>query len=196
MEKVNLHLGCGDKRIDGFINIDAMQTEAADLILNLADIRSQFQDNSVDYIYACHILEHLSRHTYFQVLNDLYQILKPEGMIRISVPDFEALAEYYIETRDLNEIRGTLFGGQRDQFDFHCWTWDFKSLSEDLRKIGYQNIQRYDPFQTPHAHIRDWSRDYVPRHDQDGNQLSDEVWFQGKLVSLNIEAKKPSQSTL
>lgn len=190
MNKINLHLGCGNKSIDGFINIDALKTDETDLVLDLKDITKYFSNNSVDYIYACHIIEHLSRHTYQDVLKNLYYILKPGGLIRISVPDFEALAGYYIETKNLNEIRGTLFGGQKDEFDYHKWTWDFDSLQAELSSVGFNNIKRYDPHTTSHANIRDWSIDYVPRHDLNGNRLTDEVWFTGKLVSLNIEAAK------
>lgn len=190
---INLHLGCGEKKIDGFINVDALPTSAADLVCGIQELKNYFESNSVDYIYACHVLEHFSRHEYFSILQDLYQILKPQGMIRISVPDLEALMEYYVATKNLNEVRGTIFGGQRNSLDFHCWGWDFESLKNDLTAIGFTNIQRYDPFNTSHTNVRDWSKDFVPRHDAHGNQLPDEIWFQGKLVSLNVQAIKPGE---
>ena len=191
---VKLHLGCNTKKIPGFINVDVVETSATDLVFDLVEINKYIDPTSVDYIYTCHTLEHLSRHNYFQTLSDLYLILKPNGMLRISVPDFEAIARYYVTTGDLNEIRGTLFGGQINEYDYHCWTWDFKSLSEDLNKIGFTNIKRYDPFKTEHSGIRDWSRDFIPRHDKFGKRLPDEEWYRGTLVSLNIEAIKPKDN--
>lgn len=190
---IKLHLGCNLTKIPGYVNVDIVETEATDLVLDLAEISNYFGSASVDYIYICHTLEHLSRHKYFQTLCDFYYILKTNGMIRISVPDFESLVKYYIQTGDLNEIRGTLYGGQRNEYDYHKWAWDFKSLSEDLNKIGFTNIKKYDANLTDHASIKDWSRDYVPRHDEFGQELVDEVWHQGTLVSLNVEALKPKE---
>jgi hypothetical protein len=51
-------------------------------------------------------------------------------------------------------------------------------------------VNKYDWQQTEHSHIRDWSCDYLPRHDKNENELSDDEWFKGKLVSLNVEAIK------
>lgn len=187
---IKLHLGCNNTKIAGYINIDIVETAATDLVLDLVEISNHFGPTSVDYIYTCHTLEHLSRHKYFQTLFDLYNILKFDGMLRISVPDFEAIAKYYVQTGDLNEIRGTLYGGQRNEYDYHKWTWDFKSLSKDLSNVGFTNIKKYDPTTTEHAGIKDWSRDYVPRHDEFGKELPDDRWYQGQLVSLNVEAMK------
>lgn len=187
---LNLHVGCNHIHIDGFVNIDALSTEAADFVCDIRYLSKYFKNESVDYIYTCHVLEHISRHEYKKVLQDFYSLLKPGSLVRISVPDFQALIEYYMKIGDLNEIRGTLFGGQKNVYDYHKWTWDFKSLEADLKEAGFHNIQRYDPNTTSHAHIRDWSRDYVPRHDANGQELSDDKWMLGKLVSLNVEAQK------
>lgn len=73
------------------------------------------------------------------------------------------------------------------------WTWNFKSWSENLSKMGFTNIKKYDPRTTEHAGIRNWSFDYVPRHDEFGKELPDEIWHQGTLVSLNVEAIKPEE---
>jgi len=191
---MKLHLGCGPKKIEGFVNIDIYETDATDLICDIKDLHTKFEKNSVDYIYACHVLEHFSRHEYKDVLSTLLDLLAPGGMLRISVPDFEGLIRHYNETGDLSEIRGTMFGGQRNPYDYHCWGWDFNQLQKDLSEMGFVNIKRYDPFTTSHANVRDWSRDYVPRHDEDGNELPDEIWHKGTLVSLNVEAVKPPRN--
>jgi predicted SAM-dependent methyltransferase len=56
MSEKKLHLGCGRRMIDGFINIDTIP--GCDLRLDLDRERLPFDDNSVDCIYAFHFLEH------------------------------------------------------------------------------------------------------------------------------------------
>ena len=57
---MKLHLGCGDKYLEGFIHCDIRKYEHIDYVINLNDL-STFKDNSVDEIYACHVLEHFGR---------------------------------------------------------------------------------------------------------------------------------------
>ncbi len=50
-----------------------------------------FKDNSVDYIYTSHLLEHLKKREVVKVIRECHRILKPHGWIRIVVPDFKLL---------------------------------------------------------------------------------------------------------
>ena len=56
MEKVKLHLGCGNVRIEGFVNIDANYSSAVDMVDNVRHLR-KFKENSVDLIYAINVGE-------------------------------------------------------------------------------------------------------------------------------------------
>ena len=194
---MKLHLGCGDVKIDGYINVDirsypiyrTKNPSSPDVIDDMTELR-QFRKNTVSVIYICHALDHLTRFQYNFALKSWHQLLKKGGILRISVPDMENLCKYYVETGDLNSIRGTLYGGQDYKENFHYWGWDFNELSKDLKDVGFKKVNKYDWQQTEHSHIRDWSCDYLPRHDKNENELSDDEWFKGKLVSLNVEAIK------
>ena len=61
---INLHLGCGKLKLDNFINVDIM-SDVADMKLDINDL-SVFNNNTVDQIYICHVLEHIQR---TQILN-------------------------------------------------------------------------------------------------------------------------------
>jgi predicted SAM-dependent methyltransferase len=49
--------------------------------------RLDFEDNTFDFIYSEHFFEHLFLEEAFELLKECYRILKPNGVIRIIVPD-------------------------------------------------------------------------------------------------------------
>lgn len=175
---LNLHLGCGTKHIPGFVNIDIRYLPKVNEVNNIKFLRN-YKNNSVDLIYACHVLEHFSRWDFKNVLRRWYEILKPEGILRIAVPNFAKICEYYSQTQDLQTIMGLLYGGQDYDENFHYVTYDFKTLSNSLQEIGFKEVREYDWKQTDHANIDDFSKAYLPHFDQTG-----------LLMSLNIETQK------
>ena len=60
-----------------------------------------FPSDSVDIIYHSHVLEHLDRPVARQFLAETRRVLKPGGICRIVVPDFEYLCRTYVEHIDL-----------------------------------------------------------------------------------------------
>ena len=173
-----LHLGCGTKHIEGFTNIDIRYLPGVDEVNNIRFLRN-YKDNSVDLIYACHVLEHFSRWEYKNTLTRWYEILKPGGVLRLAVPNFSAIASRYIQTGNLNEVMGLLYGGQDYDENYHYVTFDMNSLNNDLTLIGFKVVREYDHTKTAHADIDDFSQAYLPHLDPNG-----------KLMSLNIEAVK------
>ena len=176
---MKLHLGCGSKHIDGFINIDARELPGVDEVDDVKAL-TKFTKDSVELIYASHILEHITRLEYTNVLSRWYDLLKTGGILRIAVPDIEKVFEHYNKNRDLRSLRGFLWGGQSYGFNYHYCGWDFKTLKEDLTSVGFKNIKIYDWRKTEHSHIDDFSQCYLPHMDKEN----------GMLMSLNIEAEK------
>lgn len=176
---IKLHLGCGSKKIDNFINIDVRYQPNVDKIENIKLLRS-FKNDSVDLIYASHVLEHFSRWDYMNVLERWYEVLKKDGILRLAVPDFEQICLYYLENKNLRDVCGLIYGGQDYEQNFHYWCWDFEHLEKDLKKIGFKNIKKYDWRLTEHSNVDDFSQSYLPHMDKEN----------GRLMSLNIEATK------
>ena len=53
---VKLNLGCGDRKMHDFINVDARKDVNPDVVCDVTKIHEKFKN--VDLIYACHVLEH------------------------------------------------------------------------------------------------------------------------------------------
>lgn len=176
---MKLNLGCGSKNIDGFINIDARELPGVDVVDDVKSL-NKFVDNSISLIYASHILEHITRLEYTNVLSRWYELLEPNGILRIAVPDIEKVFDHYREYKDLRILRGFLWGGQSHGFNYHYCGWDFKTLKEDLTSIGFKDIKLYNWRETEHSHIDDFSQCYLPHMDKEN----------GLLMSLNVEAIK------
>ena len=57
-------------------------------------------DGSVDAVYHSHVLEHIDRHLVGAFLGEVRRVLRPEGVHRTVVPDFEAACRRYLAHLD------------------------------------------------------------------------------------------------
>lgn len=177
--ELKLHLGCFNKKIHGFINIDIREDVNPDVVDNIFTLE-KFEPNSIDLIYACHVLEHLDRKESKLALKRWYEILKPGGVARIAVPDVEKAFKHYLYYGDFKFLYSFLWGSQRHPFDYHKHGWTLKTIKEDLCEVGFTDVKEYDWKQTEHFYIDDYSQAYYPHMDK----------LNGELLSLNIEARK------
>jgi len=181
-QSMKLHLGCGKRYIPGFIHVDLSDYPHIDYRHDVTDL-SIFPDEYADLLYACHILEYFDRRKVESVLADWRRVLKKGGVLRISVPDFEALVKLYHRTHDLYKILGPLYGRWEVSKGFviyHHTVYDFDSLARLLVSVGFKNPYRYDWRRTEHKDYDDFSQAYYPHMDKEN----------GLLISLNVEATK------
>jgi hypothetical protein len=176
---MKLHLGCGERHINNFINIDVRQLSGADDVDDIKTL-AKYKEGSIELIYASHVLEHTGRNEYMDVLKRWYDLLQPSGILRIAVPDMEKVFLHYNTYKDIKKLCGFIWGGQTYSHNYHYIGWDFESLESDLIKIGFNKVYRYDWKTTEHSHIDDYSQCYLPHLDKEN----------GMLMSLNIEAIK------
>ena len=80
MRKVQF--GCGSNRLDGWENHDM----DIDITKPLP-----FENDSVDFIFIEHLIEHVTHQEAYKFLQETYRILKPDGVIRIAFPDLERI---------------------------------------------------------------------------------------------------------
>lgn len=85
---MKLHLGCGAKRLDGFVNVDRWAGGGADQVVDLEATPWPWADGSVDEVVAEHVLEHLGQTAaqYLAVWQELYRVMRHGAEARIVVP--------------------------------------------------------------------------------------------------------------
>ena len=96
-----LNLACGDfyLRNKDWVNLDwyphSKYVKKTNLLGKLG-----FHDETFDVIYTSHFIEHIPRENLDFVLRECFRILKPNGVIRIVVPDLENISREYIRNLD------------------------------------------------------------------------------------------------
>jgi predicted SAM-dependent methyltransferase len=173
-----LHLGCGNKHLPGFINIDIQKLPEVDLVADITDL-SFIPAESVDLIYACHVLEHIDKKQTVTVLKNWYRVLSYGGTLRVAVPDFAAITKWYRETGDIDSLVGLTIGGNKNDYDNHKALFDLKKLEDVMEEAGFSYIRKYDWRNTIHKDHDDFSQAYLPHMQKTG-----------MLMSLNVEAIK------
>jgi ubiquinone/menaquinone biosynthesis C-methylase UbiE len=100
-QQVILNVGCGKtplknqtKAFDGWkeLRVDSYDNETVDVISSITDLK-EIEDESVDALWACHVVEHCYWHDLPKVFNSMVRVLKKDGFAVIRVPDLASIAD-------------------------------------------------------------------------------------------------------
>jgi len=85
---MKLNLGCGSKKLSGYINIDQSEHFEPDLLLDLENTPYPFKTSSIDEIIMNSVLEHLPGQPkeFFRILKEIYRIMKDQAELKIFCP--------------------------------------------------------------------------------------------------------------
>lgn len=94
-----VNVGCGSSIHPAWCNLDL---RAAVPGVREHDLRRglPFDDDSCDAVYHSHVLEHLGRPDARAMLAECKRVLKPGGVLRVVVPDLEAITRAYLAKLD------------------------------------------------------------------------------------------------
>ncbi len=109
-----LNIGCGSTFHEDWVNID-LSSSSSQVIQHDLLQGIPFAANEFDAVYHSHVLEHLTPQAAQQLISECFRVLKPEGILRIAVPDLEKIATLYLEAHSL-----ALNGNEsaQDQYDW------------------------------------------------------------------------------
>lgn len=143
---MKINLGAGGTKIPGFISVDAVSERRPDVCANIQTYLASLENESVDEIYASHVLEHLSflDATYFA--NDSFRVLKRNGILWIAVPNFRLVCKQVADGYDSPYITGMIYGGDFSDYDRHRSYWSRKSIERFFSIVGFVDFAEFEPW--------------------------------------------------
>ncbi len=173
-----LDIGCGSNFKDGWVHVDFFQTprlkfwkkypptESPDVETDLR-YPLKCEDNSVDGVYSGHTIEHLFPSEAYQLLCEVFRILKPGCWLRINCPDIEKYVNFYLG-KELDPKFSKFKSGceaictiTQDYGHHSCW--DEQLMTKALSNVGFMAIKKVkfategsDPRLIKEEDVRSW----------------------------------------
>lgn len=121
--------------------------------ITLVDIKDELPDEneSVNFIYCSHVLEHFEKEEARDILIECRRVLKDKGIIRIVLPDLNKIIKNYTNAEQFNR---EFFGFDKDLYvgflgkikklfiRGHQWMYDVASAKKLLKEAGFKEIKR------------------------------------------------------
>lgn len=86
---MKLNLGCGPKKLEGWINADKAALFKPDQLVDLERFPWPWPDSSAEEVLLNHVLEHLGQapDTFIGVMKELWRVCAPGARVHVNVPD-------------------------------------------------------------------------------------------------------------
>jgi len=157
-ETKKLQLGAGPTTLPGWLSTDI--EPVSDSVLYLDATKSfPFDDDTFDYIYNEHFIEHISWHEGSFMLQECRRVLRPGGTIRVATPDLEVLIDLYNHPGEapnkefINWITNNfLYGIEIGKASFvvnnafrnfgHQFLYDGDLMKMAMQKAGFASVKR------------------------------------------------------
>jgi len=145
---LNLTLG-SDVAENEFKVVDGKPIFKFDIIDDFPPI----EDEKLQYMYASHVITHMTFEEAINFLKNCYRVMKKGGVIRVPIPDLELWAKAYLENnrkfldryyelalkgKDLR-TRGEIFMSHVHGWN-HKFAWDFETVKDILERAGFTNV--------------------------------------------------------
>ena len=146
---MKLHLGCGTKKLEGWVNIDSVPECRPDVVHDITQ-PLPYADQSADELLAEDLLEHFDKYVRYLVFYEWMRVLEVGGKITLQVPDFKTILLRYFKF-GYNNFVDFIFGENLwesriyiGHFGNHKWGYSQKTLREFVSVFGIEtaNIRR------------------------------------------------------
>jgi len=140
--QIRINLGCGEKPLPGYINVDLRLLPDVDIV---ADVRRlPFDAGSIFEISSAHLVEHFREHHFRTVVLPYWKsLLMPGGQLRIICPNWAAMLEQLNAGRmPISTFKRITFGAQDYEGDDHFAMYTPETLEKLLVEVGFREIER------------------------------------------------------
>lgn len=146
---MRLNIGCGDRRLPGYVGVDVVPRSAADLLAPAHEIL--LPNDCADEVLAIHLVEHVFAWEVPALLAEWARLLKPGGLLVLEMPDAMKCARNLVEGRaskkkpDQLHMWG-LYGDDtlEDPLMMHKSGWWFDRLSPLVAAAGFRDITEHE----------------------------------------------------
>ncbi len=150
-----LNWGCGMHPEPGWINSDVKDGPGIDIS---CDVREglPLDDSSLDYITSIHAFPELPYPDIEPALSELQRVLKPDGVLRLSLPDLDKAIRAYLDgdasyflipDDDIRSLGGKLIV-QLTWYGYSKSLYTFDFIEELLYRVGFRRVVRCEFQQT------------------------------------------------
>lgn len=156
---MKLNIGCGDKYLDGYVNVDVVESRRGvrpDIICDVTTL-DKFDDSTADEILAVHLVEHFYRWEIDDILRSWVRVLKPGGTVIVECPNLsKAVYNFIVDPENESMSMWAFYGDPRwkDPLMCHKWAYTPQTLAQLLADVGLVNIRR-EPAQFKKRELRD-----------------------------------------
>ncbi len=151
---VKLNLGCGDKLLPGYVNVDVVESRRGykpDIICDLHRL-AVFDDASAEEVLSVHVVEHFWRWEVVDILREWMRVLKPGGTMILECPNLLSAAQALLADpqgaagpgQESQRCMWVLYGDPkwRDPYMVHRWGYTPASLAQVMHEAGMVNIRQ------------------------------------------------------
>lgn len=150
---VRLNLGCGDKILPGYVNVDIAPVREGKSPDVLSDLRQlPFADGHADEVLSVHVIEHFYHWEAVEVLKEWVRVLKPGGTLILECPNLLTAAKNLVRQPHQGALPGlegqgtmwVLYGDPawKDPLMCHKWGYTPQSLGQLMQESGLVDVRR------------------------------------------------------
>lgn len=151
---MKLNLGCGRRKIDGYVNVD-VRDSGADVECDVQEL--PWPDAVADEVMAIHVLEHIPMLNAALVVREWVRVLKPGGRLVLELPCREKVFGFIKQgVSDVSLTLLPMYGDPRTHrttADVHRWLWGKEEIAMLMRDAGLIDLRSETPLY--HIPIRD-----------------------------------------
>lgn len=158
---VKIHLGCGKKVMSGWENLDITE-EPGVIKCNIIE-SIPYPDNSADFIYHEHVIEHFNLKECEKVFGHTRRVLKTSGVLRVATIDMDYLVTRYLSDwknqfwLQTSEYSYVATRAEMMNMCFNAWGHQYLYNEEELiRRVvsfGFKDVIRCSIQQSAHADL-------------------------------------------